>query len=130
MNDPITDLLNRINNAQNVRAETVDVPHSRIKEEIAKILAAEGYLAKWDGLKRMDKKFLRLTLKYGQNKKGIINGLKRISKPGKRVYADSSSLPKVQGGFGTSIISTSKGVMTDEAARGQKLGGEVLCHIW
>ena len=130
MNDPIADLLCRINNAQNVRAETVNVPHSTIKEEIVKILVDEGYLAKWDGLKRMDKKFLRLSLKYRQDKKGIIKGLKRVSKPGRRIYSDARSLPKVQGGFGTSIISTSKGVMTDEAARANKLGGEVICYIW
>ena len=130
MNDPIADLLSRINNAQNGRAETIDVPHSIIKEEIVKILVNEGYLAKWDGLKRMDKKFLRLSLKYGQNKKGIITGMKRVSKSGRRIYSDARSLPKVQGGFGTSIISTSKGVMTDEVARAQKLGGEVICYIW
>jgi small subunit ribosomal protein S8 len=130
MTDPITDMFSRIKNAQNVRAETVDVPHSRIKEAIAKILTSEGYVGKFEVLKRMNKQFIRISLKYREDKKGIIFGLRRASKPGRRIYADSRSLPRVQAGFGTSIISTSKGVMTDEDARAQKLGGEVLCHIW
>ena len=130
MTDPIADMLIRIKNAQNVRADVVDIPHSRIKEAIANILVAEGYVAKFDGLKRMEKKFLRLTLKYRPNKKGLINGLKRISRSGRRVYSDSRSLPRVEAGFGTAIISTSKGILTDEAARSQKLGGEVLCQVW
>jgi|WetSurMetagenome_2_1015567.scaffolds.fasta_scaffold1516660_1 small subunit ribosomal protein S8 len=130
MTDPIADLLVRLTNAQGVRAETVDIPHSKLKEEIIKLLTAEGYLAKYEGLKRMEKKFIRLTLKYNQAKKGIINGLRRVSKPGRRIYVGRGSLPRVQSGFGTAIISTSKGLMTDAAARAAKLGGEVLCNIW
>jgi len=130
MTDPIADMLSRIKNAQNVRADVVDIPHSRIKEAIANILVTEGYVAKFDNLKRMEKKFLRLTLKYKQNKKGLINGLRRVSRSGRREYSDSKSLPRVQAGFGTAIISTSKGIMTDSAARAQKLGGEVLCQVW
>lgn len=130
MNDPIADMLSRIKNAQNVRAEVVDIPHSRTKEAIASILVNEGFVAKSDALKRMEKKFLRLTLKYKPNKKGIINGLRRVSKSGRRVYAGARELPRVQAGFGTAIISTSKGIMTDEAARSKKLGGEVLCQVW
>jgi small subunit ribosomal protein S8 len=130
MTDPIADLLIRMQNAQAIRAETVDIPHSNVKEEIVKLLTAEGYLAKYEAHKRMEKKFLRLTLKYNQAKKGIINGLQRISKPGRRIYVGKGSLPRVQNGFGTAIISTSKGLMTDAAARSAKLGGEILCSIW
>lgn len=130
MTDPISDMFNRIKNAQNVRADIVDLPYSKIKESIAKILAAEGYVRKLEVLKRMNRQFIRLSLKYGDNKKGIIVDLKRVSTPGRRIYADATSLPRVQSGFGTAIISTSKGVMTDQAARLQKLGGEVICRIW
>ncbi|MBN2057539.1 MAG: 30S ribosomal protein S8 [Candidatus Saganbacteria bacterium] len=130
MNDPIADMLIRIKNAQGVRKETVDLPHSRLREEVARVLVEEGYLAKVDAMKRMEKKFLRLSLKYGQDKKGIIKGLRRVSKPGRRVYSDSCSLPRIQAGFGTAVLSTSRGIMTDEAARTEKVGGEVLCYIW
>jgi len=130
MTDPITDMFNRIKNALNARHEAVDVPHSKIKEEIAKVLAAEGYIAKFDILKRMEKRYIRITLKFNQEKKGIITGLKRVSKPGRRFYSDARSVPRVRAGFGTAIISTSQGVMTDEAARSQKLGGEVICYVW
>ncbi|MFH1347891.1 MAG: 30S ribosomal protein S8 [Candidatus Margulisiibacteriota bacterium] len=130
MNDPIADMLSRIHNAQNVRAGMVDIPYSMIKEKISKILVEEGYVAKFDRLKRMDKKFLRLSLKYRDDKKGVICKMKRVSKSGRRIYSDVRSLPRVQGGFGTCILSTSKGVMTDETARSKKLGGEVLCYIW
>jgi small subunit ribosomal protein S8 len=130
MTDPITDMLNRINNALNARHESVDIPHSRIKEEIARLMVAEGYIDKFDTLKRMNKGYIRIVLKFGKDKKGIISGMRRVSKSGRRVYADSQSLPRVQAGFGTAIISTSRGVMTDEVARSQKLGGEVLCYIW
>lgn len=130
MTDPITDMFNRIKNGMNARHESVDIPHSKMKEEIAKILVSEGYLAKCDVLKRMDKSFLRVFLKYAENKKGIIQELKRVSKPGRRIYSGARSLPRVQAGFGTAIISTSAGVMTDEEARTQKLGGEVICYVW
>ncbi len=130
MTDPIADMLLRIKNALNARHENVDMPHSGQKEAIAKILVEEGYTAKSDVLKRMDKKFIRMLLKYAPDKSSVIVGLKRISKPGRRIYADARSLPRVQAGFGTAIISTSRGIMTDEAARNQKVGGEVLCYIW
>lgn len=129
MTDPIADMFNRIRNALNVRQETVDIPHSRMKEEIAKILVGEGYLQKYDVLKRMEKKFVRVALKYASDKKGVISELRRVSKPGRRIYADVRSLPRVQAGFGTAIISTSRGLMTEEFARTQKLGGEVICYI-
>ena len=130
MTDPIADMLSRIKNALNVRAGALDLPHSTIKEEIAKILVSEGYVGKFDIMKRMEKKFIRISLKYDQNKKGVISGLRRVSKPGRRIYADARSLPRVQAGFGTAIISSSRGVMTEEEARRQKLGGEVICYIW
>jgi small subunit ribosomal protein S8 len=130
MTDPISDMFCRITNALKVRKETVDIPHSRIKEELANILVAEGYLEKADILKRMDKKFIRITPKYTPDKKGVISRLKRISKPGRRVYSDFASLPRVQAGFGTAILSTSRGIMTEESARAQKLGGEVICYVW
>lgn len=130
MTDPITDMFNRIRNALNARHETVGIPYSKMKEKIARILVMEGYVGKYDTLKRMNKSFLRIALKYGQDKKGVISGLKRVSKPGRRIYSDARSVPRVRAGFGTAIISTSQGVMTDEAARSQKLGGEVICYVW
>ncbi|MBU0502132.1 MAG: 30S ribosomal protein S8, partial [Candidatus Margulisbacteria bacterium] len=104
MTDPIADMLLRIRNAQMIAGETVDIPHSKLKEEIAKVFVAEGYVAKSEVLKKMEKKFLRLTFK-----KGLKSCLKRISKPGRRVYKDSRSMPQVQRGFGSAIVSTSKG---------------------
>ncbi|MBU1026863.1 MAG: 30S ribosomal protein S8 [Candidatus Margulisbacteria bacterium] len=130
MTDPIADMLSRIKNALNARLESVDIPHSKVKEAIGKILLEDGYVAKLDVLKRMEKKFIRLILKYTSDKDGVIVGLRRVSRPGRRIYADARSLPKVQAGFGTAIISTSRGIMTDESARNQKVGGEVLCYIW
>lgn len=130
MSDPISDMLSGIKNAQSVRAETVDIPYSKIKEEIIKILISEGFMQKYEELKRMEKRFLRVTLKYDKKKKGIVSGLKRISKPGRRIYANHRMLPKVQGGFGTAIVTTSSGVMTEEAARAKKLGGEIICFVW
>ena len=130
MTDPISDMLSRIKTAQAIKSETVNIPHSKIKEDIAKILVAEGYVSRFDNLKRMNKKFLRLTLKYSKSQKGVICNLKRVSTPGRRIYADVFSLPRVQGGFGTAIISTSRGLLTDSAARAAKIGGEVVCWVW
>ncbi len=130
MTDPITDMLSRIKNALNARAETFDLPHSKIKEGLAKIMLSQGYIENFDTLKRMDKKFLRIRLKYRSNKKGVISGMRRVSKPGRRVYSDAYSLPRIQGGFGTAVISTSQGLMTDQEARSKKIGGEVICYIW
>jgi len=129
MTDPIADMIIRIKNAQLVCLETVDIPHSKIKEEMVKLLVAEGYIARYEVLKRMAKNFIRATLKY-DGRKGLIQDIKRISKPGLRVYKDKDKLPKVQRGFGTALLSTSKGIMTDEMARQQKIGGEVLCYVW
>lgn len=128
--DTIADFMAAIKNAIAIRKEVVDVPHSKIKEEIAKILLGEGYIGKCDVMVRMNKKHLRIGLKYAENKKNVISGMKRISKSSRRVYVGARSIPRVHSGFGTVIISTSKGLMTDEAAREKKLGGEVICYIW
>jgi small subunit ribosomal protein S8 len=130
MNDPIGDLLSRLKNALGARLEHLDVPHSRLKEGVAALLVSEGYLAKFDVLKKMEKKYLRLTPKYRASKKPVITGLRRVSTPGRRAYASVAQLPRVQAGFGTAIISTSRGLMTDSQARAQNLGGEVLCWVW
>lgn len=128
--DSIADMLIRLKSALNVKQENVDVPHSGLKEEVAKLLLAEGYISKLDTHSRMNKKYLRLTLKYDANKKSVISGLRRVSKPGGRFYVGKRKVPRVQSGFGTAIISTSRGLMTDETARENKLGGEVVCYIW
>ena len=128
--DTIADMLTRIRNANQMRYETVKVPASKVKEEIAKILKEEGYIVDY---KRVDEDVqgnLYLTLKYADNKERVITGLKRISKPGLRVYAKNDEIPKVLNGLGIAIISTSKGIMTDKEARKQNIGGEVLAYIW
>jgi small subunit ribosomal protein S8 len=130
MTDPIGDMLLRIKNAQCIRANTVDMPHSKEKTAILHILSASGYVGKVEEMKRMEKKILRVGLKYRANKRGCITGAKRISRPGRRVYSDALSLPRVQSGFGMAIISTSKGIMHEQAARAQKLGGEVMLYVW
>ena len=130
-NDPIADMLTRIRNANTAKHDTVDVPLSKMKVSIANILLDEGYIAKYDIVGEGVEKAIRITLKYGADKnEKIISGLKRISKPGLRIYADSQNLPRVLGGLGIAIISTSQGVMTDKAARKLKIGGEVLAYVW
>jgi len=129
MTDPIADMFLRIKNALRIKAETVDIPYSSIKEGIAKILTSEGYIQKAGVMSRMNKKFIRLALKYRKNKKGVISYLTRISKPGRRVYKDVASLPRVESGFGTAIISTPKGLKTDSEARAEKVGGEILAYV-
>ena len=131
MSDPIADMLTRIRNANTVKHDTVDIPASKMKLAIANILVDEGYLAKYDLVEDGAFKTIRATLKYGADKnEKIITGLKRISKPGLRVYAGKEELPKVLGGLGIAIISTNKGVMTDKEARVQGVGGEVLAFVW
>lgn len=130
MTDPIADMFSRIKNGLNAKFEAVDVPHSNIKEKIAQIFKAEGYLANAETLTKMGRKFIRLRLKYDSAKQSVIEKIKRVSSPGNRVYCDVKSIPKIQGGFGLVVLSTSKGVMTGAAAASQKLGGEVLCYIW
>ena len=129
--DPIADMLTRIRNANTAKHDTVDVPASKIKLAIADILLEEGYIAKYDIVEDGNFKTIRITLKYGADKnEKVISGLKRISKPGLRVYANSEELPRVLGGLGTAIISTNQGVITDKEARKLNVGGEVLCFIW
>ena len=130
-NDPIADMLTRIRNANTAKHDTVDVPASKMKIAIANILVDEGYIAKYDLVEDGNFKTIRITLKYGKDKnEKIISGLKRVSKPGLRVYANKEELPKVLGGLGIAIISTNKGVITDKEARAQGVGGEVLAFIW
>lgn len=130
-NDPIADMLTRIRNANTAKHDTVDVPASKMKIAIANILVDEGYIAKYDLVEDGNFKTIRITLKYGKDKnEKIISGLKRISKPGLRVYANKEELPKVLGGLGVTIISTNKGVITDKEARAQGVGGEVLAFVW
>ncbi|MBR3036956.1 MAG: 30S ribosomal protein S8 [Lachnospiraceae bacterium] len=131
MTDPIADMLTRIRNANTAKHDTVDVPSSKMKLAIADILLNEGYIAKYDLIDDGAFKTIRITLKYGKDKnEKIISGLKRISKPGLRVYADTENMPKVLGGLGIAIVSTNKGVMTDKEARKNNVGGEVLAYIW
>ena len=130
-NDPIADMLTRIRNANTAKHDTVDVPASKIKLAIADILVEEGQIAKYDIVEDGNFKTIRITLKYGADKnEKIISGLKRISKPGLRVYASKENLPKVLGGLGIAIISTNKGIVTDKVARQLNVGGEVLAFIW
>ena len=130
-NDPISDMLTRIRNANTAKHDTVDVPSSKMKLAIANILLDEGYIAKYDIVEDGSFKTIRITLKYGKDKnEKIISGLKRISKPGLRVYASKDKLPRVLGGLGVAIISTNKGVITDREAREAGVGGEVLAFVW
>ena len=130
-NDPIADMLTRIRNANTAKHDTVDVPVSKMKLAIADILVDEGYVEKYDLVDNGNFKDIRITLKYGKDKNDkIIAGLKRISKPGLRVYASREELPKVLGGLGIAIISTNKGVMTDKKARELNVGGEGLAFVW
>ena len=131
MSDPIADMLTRIRNANTAKHDTVDVPASKMKLAIANILVDEGYIAKYDLVEDGAFKTIHITLRYGADKnEKVISGLKRISKPGLRVYANTEDIPKVLGGLGTAIISTNKGVVTDKEARKLGVGGEVLCFVW
>ena len=128
--DPIADMLTRIRNANTVKHETVDVPASNIKKEIARILLEEGFVRGYDVIEDGKQGIIRIQLKYGQAGERVISGLKRISKPGMRVYAANQEIPKVLNGLGISIISTSKGILTDKQARKANVGGEVICYVW
>ena len=131
MTDPIADMLTRIRNANTAKHDTVDVPSSKMKLAIAGILLEEGYIKKYDIIEDGEFKTIRIALKYGEDKNDkIITGLKRISKPGLRVYANREELPKVLGGLGVAIISTNQGVITDREARKLNVGGEVLAFVW
>lgn len=130
MTDPIADFLTRIRNGNMVMHETVEVPSSKMKMGIADILKGEGYIKDYEYIEDGKQGMIRIYLKYGPNKERVITGLKRISKPGLRVYVKKDEVPKVLGGLGTAVVSTSKGLMTDKKARKEGLGGEVVCYIW
>ena len=128
--DPIADMLTRIRNANTVTRDVVEVPSSRVKRDIAKILKEEGYIRDYEVSADRKQGVLRLYLKYGPNKQKVITGLKRISKPGLRVYANKDNIPKVLGGLGIAVISTPKGIMADRTDRREGVGGEVICYVW
>ena len=131
MSDPIADMLTRIRNANTAKHDTVDVPSSKMKLAIAQILLEEGYIRKFDVIENGSFKTIHIPLKYGEDKNDkIISGIKRISKPGLRVYAGKENLPRVLGGLGVAIISTNQGVVTDKKARELQVGGEVLAFVW
>ena len=130
MTDPIADMLTRIRNAGHARFDKVDIPASRMKISLARILKDEGFIKNYKVIKDNRQGILRVYLKYGDQQQSLIQGLRRVSKPGRRVYAGSAELPRVQGGLGVAVISTSKGVVSDRQARKMHMGGEVLCEIW
>jgi small subunit ribosomal protein S8 len=128
--DAVADMLTRIRNAGKSKHGFVDVPSSNLKKAIAKVLLDEGYISNCEMIEDSKQGIIRITLKYSQDKKSVIAGIKRISRPGLRIYAEKDKMPKVLGGLGIAIVSTSKGVMTDKGARANGVGGEVLAFIW
>jgi small subunit ribosomal protein S8 len=128
--DPIADMLTRIRNANSAKHETVDIPASNMKKAIAQILLDEGYIASYKVIEDEKQGVIRVTLKYGENKTQVITGLRRVSKPGLRIYSNVEEMPKVMKGLGIAIVSTSKGIMTDREARKLNVGGEVLAFVW
>ncbi len=130
MTDPVADMLTRIRNANTAGHATVDIPASKIKKNIADILQREGYIKGYDVVEGETQDTLRVAMKYGPDKAKVINGIKRISKPGLKVYAKKTEVPKVLGGLGIAIISTSNGLITDKEARKLGVGGEVICYVW
>lgn len=128
--DPIADMLTRIRNANTVRHTNVDIPASNVKKRLAEILLDEGFIKSFDLIDDNKQGIIRVELKYGENKERVISGLKRISKPGLRVYAKKNEIPRVLGGLGMAIISTSNGIITDKEARKTGVGGEVICYVW
>lgn len=130
MTDPVADFLTRIRNANMIYQEKVEVPASKVKRALAEILKNEGYIKNYEYIEDNKQGTIRLYLKYGPNKEKVITGLKRISRPGLRIYAKKGEIPKVLGGLGIAVISTSKGILTDKQARREGVGGEVICYIW
>jgi small subunit ribosomal protein S8 len=130
MTDPIADMLTRIRNANMAKLEKVDVPASKMKIEITKILKDKGFIKSFKVMRDRKQGVIRITMKYLEGYEKVITGLKRVSKPGLRVYVDRTGVPKVMGGYGIVILSTSRGIMTDEVCRSQGIGGEVLCNVW
>ena len=130
MTDPIADMLTRIRNATQMRREIVEMPSSKIKTEIARLLKREGFIRDMEYIEDNKQGILRLSLKYGKNAERVVTGLKRISKPGLRVYVSSAEVPRVLNGLGIAIISTSRGILTDKEARREQIGGEVIAYVW
>lgn len=130
MTDPVADMLTRIRNANTVGHNTVDIPASKVKKAIAEIMTKEGYIKGYSIIDENSQGTIRVQMKYGADKEKVISGLKKISKPGLKVYAKSSEVPKVLGGLGIAIISTSSGIISDKEARRLGVGGEVICYIW
>ncbi len=130
MTDPIADMLTRIRNANTVGHETVEIPASKMKKAIAEILKEEGYITDFDVIEDDKQGMIKVTMKYGANKERVISGIKKISKPGLKVYAKAGEVPKVLGGLGIAIVSTSKGIVSDKEARKLGVGGEVICYVW
>lgn len=130
MTDPIADMLTRIRNANTVGNETVEIPASKMKKAIAEILKEEGYIADFEMIEDDKQGMIKVTMKYGANKEKVISGIKKISKPGLKVYAKAGEVPKVLGGLGIAIVSTSKGIVSDKEARKLGVGGEVICYVW
>ena len=128
--DPITDLLNRLRNGMQAGHERVDVPASRLKEDLLKVLLEEGYIGGYRRVEETGRPLLRISLKYDHEGEPIVNGLERISRPGRRVYRTAKEIPEVLGGLGVSIVSTSKGITSGRKAREARLGGEILCQVW
>ncbi|MCM8812824.1 MAG: 30S ribosomal protein S8 [Candidatus Omnitrophica bacterium] len=128
--DPIADMLTVIRNAQHVRKEKVDFPASKIKESIIKLIKEQGFIVNYRRIEDGKQGVLRVYLRYAKNKEGVISGLKRVSTPGRRIYAERDSIPHVYGGTGMAILSTPKGILNDGQARRQGVGGEVLCYVW
>ena len=130
MNDPIADMLTRIRNAIMASYDTVDIPCSKMKINITRVLKSEGFIKNYKIMNQGNHRIIRIFLKYDENGESVIDGLKRVSKPSRRVYAKSKKIPKVLGGYGINILSTSKGIMTDKEARKLGVGGEILCSVW
>jgi len=130
MTDPVADMLTRIRNANMARLEKVDIPASKLKIEIVKILKEKGFIKSFKVLRDRKQGVIRITMKYLPGNEKAITGLKRISKPGRRVYVDKTKIPRVMGGYGIAVLSTSKGILSDEVCRREGIGGEVLCNIW
>ncbi len=128
--DPIADMLTRVRNANIAKHDHVDVPASRLKLEIAKILKDEGFIAEFHRIEKGPQGVLRITLRYGPRKEQVLSGLRRVSRPGLRMYAQREEIPRVRGGLGVAILTTSRGVMTDRQARKMRVGGEVICYVW
>ncbi|HSH36352.1 30S ribosomal protein S8 [Schnuerera sp.] len=130
MTDPIADMLTRIRNGNNAKHDSVDIPASNIKRELAQILLNEGFIKGFDVIEDGKQGIIRVELKYGKYNEKVLSGIKKISKPGLRVYVKNDEIPKVLGGLGIAILSTSKGIMTDKDARKEGIGGEVICYVW